>query len=438
MPWTVPEKPALEGLEARWIERWEADGTYRFVGDRPREEVYAIDTPPPTASGSLHVGHVFSYTHTDTIARYQRMRGKDVFYPMGWDDNGLPTERRVEYYYGVTCDPTVPYDPDFGPPTEPAVKRQDFIPISRRNFIELCHGLTAEDEKVFEQLFRLLGLSVDWSLQYTTVSQRAQRLSQRAFLRNLARGETYSQEAPSLWDTTYQTAVAQAELEDRDRPGAYHDIAFPRTDGQGHVVISTTRPELLVSCVALVAHPDDERYQPLFNSTVRTPVFDVEIPIKGHELAQPEKGTGIAMVCTFGDTTDVTWWRALDLPTRAVIGKDGRFDFEPPEWLESDAAHKAYARLAGKASGGAQQVMVQLLDEAGALQGEPKKLTHAVKFYEKGEKPLEIVTTRQWYIRNGGRSAELPRRLRLTRPRAGLAPRVHVPQVRELGRRPQR
>ncbi|HEU5149299.1 MAG TPA: valine--tRNA ligase [Iamia sp.] len=407
MTWTVPEKPALEGLEQRWIERWEAEGTYRFSGDRPRAEVYSIDTPPPTASGSLHVGHIFSYTHTDTIARYQRMIGKDVFYPMGWDDNGLPTERRVENYYGVTCDPTVPYDPAFTPPAEPAKKRQDFVAISRRNFIELCHGLTAEDERVFEQLFRLVGLSVDWTHQYTTVGERTQRVSQRAFLRNLARGEAYSQEAPSLWDTTFQTAVAQAELEDRERPAAYHDIAFPRSDGEGAVVISTTRPELLVSCVALVAHPDDERYQALFDTTVRTPVFGVEVPIKAHGLAQPDKGTGIAMICTFGDTTDVTWWRELDLPTRAVIGKDGRFAFEPPAWLETDTAREAYARFAGKASGGAQQVMVELLRETGALQGEPEKITHPVKFYERGEKPLEIVTTRQWYIRNGGRSAAL-------------------------------
>ncbi|QYG91450.1 valine--tRNA ligase [Iamia sp. SCSIO 61187] len=407
MSWTVPDKPALEGIEARWIERWEADGTYRFAGDRPRAEVFSIDTPPPTASGSLHVGHIFSYTHTDTIARYQRMQGKDVFYPMGWDDNGLPTERRVENYYGVTCDPSVPYDPDFRPPAQAAKKRQDFLAISRRNFIALCEELTVEDEKVFEQLFRLVGLSVDWTHQYTTVGPRMQRVSQRAFLRNVARGEAYSQEAPSLWDTTFQTAVAQAELEDRERPAAYHDIAFPRADGDGAIVISTTRPELLVSCVALVAHPDDERYQPLFDTTVRTPIFDVEVPVRAHPLADPEKGTGVAMICTFGDTTDVTWWRELDLPTRAVIGKDGRFAFEPPAWLTTDAGREAYARFAGKGSGGAQQVMVELLRDAGSLQGEPEKITHPVKFYEKGEKPLEIVTTRQWYIRNGGRSAEL-------------------------------
>ncbi|MEO6629075.1 MAG: valine--tRNA ligase, partial [Aquihabitans sp.] len=220
----------------------------------------------------------------------------------------------------------------------------------------------------------------------------------------------YSSEAPSLWDTTFQTAVAQAELEDRDRPGAYHDLAFHRRDGDD-VIISTTRPELLVSCVALVAHPDDERYQPLFGTTVTTPVFGVEVPVKAHPLAEPDKGTGIAMICTFGDLTDVIWWRELQLETRAVVGKDGRFAREAPEWLPNDASRSAYDQFAGKASGGAQQVMVELLTSSGELIGEPRKITHPVKFFEKGDKPLEIVTTRQWYIPNGGRSAELKARL---------------------------
>jgi len=403
----VPDKPTLDGLEAKWDAVWEDQGTYRFDRTVERADVFSIDTPPPTVSGSLHVGHVFSYTHTDTIARYQRMAGKAVFYPMGWDDNGLPTERRVENFYGVRCDPQVPYVEGYEPPAEPAKKRQDYDAISRRNFIELCERLTETDEAVFEDLFRRIGLSVDWSLTYTTVSQRTQRISQRAFLRNLARGEAYSQEAPSLWDTTFQTAVAQAELEDRDRPGAYHDLAFHRTDGQGDVVIATTRPELLVSCVALVAHPDDERYRPLFGSTVTTPVFGVEVPVVAHRLAEPDKGTGIAMICTFGDLTDVIWWRELQLDTRAVIGKDGRLRRDVPEWITTDAGRAAYERIAGKASGGAQIQMVELLTASGELLGEPKKISHPVKFYEKGDKPLEIVTTRQWYIRNGGRDEAL-------------------------------
>ena len=316
-PPAIPEKPSLEGLEARWDAAWEADGTYRFDRGRTRAEVFSIDTPPPTVSGALHVGHVFSYTHTDTIARYQRMAGQAVFYPMGWDDNGLPTERRVQNYFGVRCDPGLPHDPDFEIPEDAgdpkAIKARGDTPISRRNFIDLCHVLTVEDETAFEELWRYLGLSVDWTLSYTTIDERCQRTAQRAFLRNLARGEAYQVEAPSLWDTTFHTAVAQAELEERDRPGAYHTLAFHTPEG-GDIHVATTRPELVAACVALVAHPDDARYQPLFDSTAITPVFGVEVPVRAHRLADPDKGTGIAMICTFGDTTDVTWWRELDPP----------------------------------------------------------------------------------------------------------------------------
>ena len=403
-PRSVPDKPSLDGLEARWDETWEQDGTYRFAGATSRADVYAIDTPPPTVSGSLHVGHVFSYTHTDTVARYQRMRGKTVFYPMGWDDNGLPTERRVQNHFGVRCDPSLPYDPSFEPPAEPP---KDQIPVSRPNFIELCERLTAEDERAFEALFRRLGLSVDWHHLYATIDERSRRASQRAFLRNLARGEAYQQEAPTLWDVDFRTAVAQAELEDRDQPGAYHTLAFARTDGGGDIRIDTTRPELLPACVALVAHPDDARYRPLFGTTVRTPVFGVEVPVHAHPLADPEKGTGIAMICTFGDTTDVIWWRELDLPARPVVGHDGRILAEVPSWITDPAGRATYAELAGKTVKPAQTAVVEAARASGALVGDPRPITHPVKFFEKGSRPLEIVTTRQWYIRNGGRDAAL-------------------------------
>ncbi len=407
---TIPEKPTLDGIEARWSGRWTAAATYDFDRTATRDQVFSIDTPPPTVSGSLHVGHVFSYTQTDTIARYRRMTGKSVFYPMGWDDNGVPTERRVENYYGVRCDATVPYDAAFEAPAEPAKKRNDFVAISRRNFIGLCEQLTHEDEQVFADLWTYLGLSVDWSTMYTTIGDRARRTSQRAFLRHLASGNAYSAEAPCMWDVTFQMAVSQAELEDHEEPGAYHDITFARPNGET-IMVSTTRPELLVSCVALVAHPDDERYQPLFGTTVTTPVFGVEVPVLAHRLADPEKGTGAAMICTFGDTTDVTWWRELNLPARAVIGRDGRFGTEAPEWLDSDAAREAYATFAGKAANGARNVMVELLRESGNLIGELRPIKHPVKFYEKGDKPLEIVQSRQWYIRNGGRDEAMRRRL---------------------------
>ncbi|NYJ02423.1 valyl-tRNA synthetase [Nocardioides thalensis] len=398
----VPDKPALEGLEEKWAERWKSDETYKFDRSQPRENVYAIDTPPPTVSGSLHVGHVFSYTHTDLIARFQRMTGKSVFYPMGWDDNGLPTERRVQNYFGVRCDPSLPYDPEFTPPEKPDPKRQ--IPISRPNFVELCEQLVEQDEKVFESLWRQLGLSVDWSTTYTTIGDKAQLASQRAFLRNLARGEAYLQEAPTLWDVTFQTAVAQAELEARDYAGHYHRVAFHKADGSP-VYIETTRPELIASVVALIAHPDDERYQDLFGTTVSSPVFGVEIPVLPHAAAEQDKGAGIAMCCTFGDLTDVTWWRELNLPVRTVIGRDGRFTRETPEWLSGEQAAAAYEDLKGKTVFSARETMVAKLKETGDLDGDPKPTQRMANFYEKGDKPLEIVSTRQWYIRNGGRDA---------------------------------
>lgn len=402
----IPDKPTLDGIEQRWSDQWSADGTYRFDRSAVRSDVFSIDTPPPTVSGSLHVGHVFSYTHTDTIARYQRMAGKQVFYPMGWDDNGLPTERRVQAYYGVRCDPSQPYVEGFEPPFrgDPPKKHQA-VPISRPNFLELCDELVEIDEELFEQLFRRLGLSVDWSLKYATIDERSRRISQRAFLRNVARGEAYSQEAPTLWDIDFRTAVAQAELKDEERPGAYHKIPFAivgDADG-GSIEIDTTRPELLAACVALVAHPDDERYQPHFGKLVTVPLYGQEVEVRAHELAQPDKGTGIAMICTFGDTTDVTWWRELALEMRAIIGRDGRILPDAPHGVDAEA----YALIAGKYPNQAQRAVVEQLTEQGILIGEPRKITHPVKFYEKGDRPLEIVTSRQWYIRNGGKDTDL-------------------------------
>jgi valyl-tRNA synthetase len=398
----VPENPALEGLEQKWTGRWEESGVYRFDRTRPRDDVYSIDTPPPTVSGSLHVGHVFSYTHTDLIARYQRMRGKAVFYPMGWDDNGLPTERRVQNYYGVRCDPSLPYDPDFKAPEKP---EKHPISVSRPNFVELCNRLTAEDERAFERLWKYLGLSIDWSMTYATIDRNSQAVSQRAFLHLLKRGLAYQVEAPTLWDVDFRTAVAQAELEDREMPGAYHRIRFgaggPRT-----IDIETTRPELIPACVALVAHPDDERYKPLFGTDVTTPLFKVRVPVRAHHLADPAKGSGIAMICTFGDITDVTWWRELALPVRAVIQPDGTlsrnivFDSHGL-WTseEPGSANESYTRLAGLSASKARTAIVELLRNSGELIGDLRPITHAVKYYEKGDRPLEIVTSRQWFFK---------------------------------------
>jgi valyl-tRNA synthetase len=410
----VPDRPALEGLEDKWAKQWEADQTYAFDRSKQRAEVYSIDTPPPTVSGTLHFGSVCSYTQKDVVARYQRMRGKEVFYPIGWDDNGLPTERRVQNFFGVRCDPSVPYAADFTPPEKPDPKKQ--VPIGRQNFIELCERLTADDEVAFEALFRQVGLSVDWRYLYRTIGEDCRITSQRAFLRNLARGEAYQQESPTLWDVTFQTAVAQAELESREYAGHYYRVAFDgvstgSTGEAGSTVekihIETTRPELIPAVVALIAHPDDERYQALFGTTVTSPVFGVEIPVLAHPLAEPDKGAGIAMCCTFGDLTDVQWWRELQLPVRTVIQRDGRLQRETPEWLSADAAATAYAELAGKTTFSAREAMVALLRESGDLEGEPKPTMRMTNFFEKGDKPLEIVSTLQWYIRNGGRDDDL-------------------------------
>jgi valyl-tRNA synthetase len=412
----VPDKPVLEGLEEKWKARWEADALYRFDRSADRSKVYSIDTPPPTVSGSLHVGHVFSFTHTDLIARFQRMRGRAVFYPMGWDDNGLATERRVQNYYGVTCDPSLPYDPEIvgkimhaktaSASSEKGAPAKGSAPVavSRPSFIELCATLTVEDEKTFEALWRHLGLSVDWGLTYATISKDSRWVSQRAFLNLLADDRLYQVEAPTLWDVDFRTAVAQAELEDREIPGAYHRIAFGVRDLDFGVEIETTRPELIPACVALVAHPDDEHYRQLIGREAVTPLFRAPVPIKAHPLADPEKGTGLAMICTFGDVTDVTWWRELSLPVRALIQPNGTFravTWGEPGWpsLDRARAQRHYDTLAGLPAAKARARIVEQLRDSGDLLGEPQPITHHVKFYERGDRPLEIVTSRQWFVK---------------------------------------
>jgi valyl-tRNA synthetase len=351
------------------------------------------------------------------------MRGKEVFYPIGWDDNGLATERRVQNYYGVRCDPSLPYQPGFTPPAlgnGRALSPADQQPVSRRNFVELCRQLTELDETAYAQAWQRLGLSVNWDMSYRTIDDRVQAISQLAFLRNLARAEAYQAEAPALWDVTFGTAMAQAEIEDRETPGTFVRLAFalsPQGRERGksdtpaappaEAIIATTRPELLPACVALVAHPDDERYSALVGSTATTPLFGVQVPILAHRLADPAKGTGLAMVCTFGDMTDVTWWRDLQLDTRPVIGKDGRLLPAPPAGITSAAGIAAYQRIAGQSAKAARQLVTDMLHEGDYMRGEPEPIRHAVKFYEYGHAPLEIITTRQWYIRNGSRSTDL-------------------------------
>ncbi|WP_441289782.1 valine--tRNA ligase [Sorangium sp. KYC3313] len=394
---------------------WEAQGTYRYDPSRPRDETFIVDTPPPTVSGSLHVGHVFSYTHTDLIVRYQRMRGKNIFYPMGWDDNGLPTERRVQNYFHVRVDVRVPYEPDLRlePASDEKAKKEPPRIVSRPNFIELCQKVTQEDEQVFLNLWRRLGLSVDWTQQYATINPHCRQLAQLSFLDLFKKGQVYSVVAPTMWDVDFQTAVAQAEVEDRPRPGAFFDIAFGVEGSDRQFVISTTRPELLAACVGITAHPDDERYRDLFGKRAITPLFRAPVPIFPSSLADPTKGTGILMVCTFGDATDVLWWREQKLALRQILGRAGRLvpvTFGTDGWESNDpaAANRFYARLQGLTLKQAQAAVVEMLksDEgasapgAGApLQGTPRPVERSVKFYEKGDQPLEFISTRQWFVR---------------------------------------
>lgn len=407
----LPDHVGVEGLEDKWTRKWSAEKTYEFDGNRPRGEVYSIDTPPPTVSGSLHVGHVFSYTHTDIIARFKRMNGYDVLYPMGFDDNGLPTERRVQNYFGVRVDTSLPYDPDFKPPfhgTEgKKIEARDQVPCSRKNFIELCEQLSHEDEKQFRDLWTRIGLSVDWSHTYHTIGELPRKIAQKAFLRNLSRGEAYQKEAPVLWDVTFQTAVAQAELEDRPYPGFYHKLAFHPTDGSDDILIDTTRPELLPACCALIVNPEDTRFAHLIGKTVRTPLFGVEVPVLGHPAAQMDKGTGVVMCCTFGDRTDVQWWRELKLPLRVILTRNGRLQKDVPGWITTPEGRAAYERIATKTTFTARKTIVEELKASGEMIGEPVKTMREANFYEKGDKPLEILTSRQWYLSNGGTDMKL-------------------------------
>ena len=345
----LPDKVGVDGLEDKWRGVWDEGGVYKFRNTRDRKAVYSIDTPPPTVSGHLHVGHVFSYTHTDIIARFKRMNGFDVFYPMGWDDNGLPTERRVQNYYGVRVDTSLKYDPNFVPPFEGTdgkkIDAKDQVPISRKNFIE-------------------------------------------------------------LWDVTFQTAVAQAELESREYPGFYHKIAFRFEDGTP-IYIETTRPELLAACGALIAHPDDDRYKKYFGQYVYSPLFRVKVPILAHKAAEMDKGAGIAMCCTFGDVTDVEWWRDLSLPLRSIIQRNGRIVMDTPDWIEDGKGREIFQETAGKTTFSARKIIVDALRESGDLDGEPTPTKRMTNFYEKGDKPLEIVTSRQWYLKNGGTDQQL-------------------------------
>jgi valyl-tRNA synthetase len=387
-------------IEEKWRNIWEEKNVFRYDPARGRDETFVVDTPPLTVSGSLHVGHAFSFTHTDLSVRYRRMRGKNIFYPMGWDDNGLPTERRVQSVFNVRCDPALSYDPNL----KLELGRQgETLTVSRSNFIELCDAVVAEDERAFREIWERLGLSVDWNETYATIDRRCRYVSQLSFLHLIEKGEAELRHAPTMWDVDYQTAVAQAEMEDRERDGFFHKLRF-HVDGGGEFVVATTRPELLPACVAIAAHPDDDRYQHLIGKDAITPLFEARVPIMSDETADPTKGTGILMVCTFGDAADVEKWRAMNVPPRQVISRDGRITqsrWGEGPWDSQDpaAAQRAYDELTGLYVNRARRRIVELLGDAGLIAGDPEPTRQFVKFYERGEHPLEYVVSRQWFIK---------------------------------------
>jgi len=355
----LPKRYKPREAEPKWQQYWEEKGVFKFdrLSDRP---IYSIDTPPPTVSGRIHIGHVFSYVQTEVVARFWRMMGYNVYYPFGYDDNGLPSERLVEKERGV--------------------KATD---VGRERFVEMCLELTKEYEKEFSTFWRTVGLSVDWGQDYSTIDPRSQRISQRSFIDLYKKGRIYRNEAPTLWCPECHTAIAQAEVEDAEHPSVFYDVAF--TLGDREIVIATTRPELLPACVAMFAHPDDDRYGDLIGQKATVPLFGHEVPILADEKADPEKGTGLVMCCTFGDTTDIAWWQEHGLDTRMVFDDEGHMNALAPGY------EGLYMKKARKK-------IVADLAEAGLLKGE-KPITHDVNVHERCGTELEFSVAAQWFIR---------------------------------------
>jgi valyl-tRNA synthetase len=345
--------------ENKISQHWEEQETFSFKNDG--KEVFSIDTPPPTVSGSLHIGHVFSYTHTDLIARYQRMLGKDVFYPMGFDDNGLPTERFVEKKCGVRGHE-----------------------MKRSEFIDLCLKECGLAEKEFEILWKRLGLSIDWSHTYSTISPRVRKISQYSFIDLYKKGLVSRKSEPSLYCTTCTTSVAQAELDSSDVASTFNTIEFSSESGDP-LLIATTRPELLPACVAVFYHPNDERYKKLEGQKATTPVFGKSVPILPDEMADPEKGTGLVMCCTFGDSTDILWWKKHKLPEVKIIDPYGK-------WTQ------VAGPLAGMRVHSARKKVLELLEESGKLK-EQKQISHNVNVHERCGKEIEYLVLQQWFIK---------------------------------------
>lgn len=344
--------------ERKWMEYWQNINIYKYDFES-KKETFSIDTPPPTVSGSLHIGHIFSYTQAEIIARFQRMQGRNVFYPFGFDDNGLPTERLVEKEEGIRA-----------------------ASIPRSEFTEKCLLTTEKYVEEFKNLWLSMGFSVDWNLQYETISPRTQKISQKAFLDMARAGKAYIKESPVLWCTTCQTSIAQAELESKEIETTFNYIPF-LVDGE-ELLVATTRPELLYGCVCLFVNSEDERYLKYVGKNALVPLYNYEIPILPDEKVSLDKGTGLVMCATFGDTTDVEWYEKHKLPYRKVIEGSGKIADDVP-FIGGSKVLKAREQI------------IELLKENNLLR-KSEVITHAVSIHERCGKPIEIIPSKQWYI----------------------------------------
>ncbi len=347
-------------VEAKWQKFWEEEGIYRFDEDEDGP-IYSIDTPPPTVSGAIHIGHVYSYTHAEIIARFWRMRGYRVFYPFGFDDNGLPTERLVE--------------------RERKIKASD---LQREQFNQLCLQTTEKYETKFKELWQSLGFSVDWNLEYSTIDEASQRVSQISFLDLYQKGKIYQAQNPVLWCIECQTSIAQAEIETKELETKFNYLNF-KTDCGEDLIIATTRPELLPACVAILIHPDDERYRHLIGDEAIIPLIGERVPIIAEEEVDRTKGSGVVMCCTFGDQQDIIWWKRYQLPLREMIGTDGKIktQYKPYDGLSFEEAR---------------EIIIGDLKKEGYLIKQ-ESLTHQVAHHERCGQPIEYHTSRQWFIK---------------------------------------
>lgn len=372
-----PKKYKFNESEKKWQSFWQEQGVYVWDKNESRANTYVIDTPPPTVSGHLHIGHVYSYTHTDFIARYQRMKGMNIFYPMGFDDNGLPTERLVEKKRKVKASS-----------------------MNREEFVAICKDVVESEEEKFQDLFNSIALSVDWNIEYRTISNTSCKISQMSFLDLMQKGQIYRDSQPMLWDPVDQTALAQADIEDKEQTTFMNDIQFITEDKEA-ITIATTRPELLPACVSVFFHPDDERYKKLEGKFAISPLFNVKVPLLADDMVDPEKGTGLVMCCTFGDQTDIQWWRKHKLPTKIIFTKWGAIDqIEFDEsCLDVDKAKSFASQIEGLKIKAAREKIIDLLREEGLLLGQTEK-TQTVKCAERSGAPLEILTTPQWFIKS--------------------------------------